>query len=46
MLLEMSAFMDFLVEHITAMKQEWAQRRAELVAAGELPEQPERGGRS
>lgn len=45
-LLEMSAFMDFLVEHITAMKQEWAQRRAELVAAGELPERPERGGRS
>jgi DNA-binding MarR family transcriptional regulator len=42
LLLELEAFMDFLVEQIGRMKEEWEARRAELVAAGELPE---RGGR-
>jgi DNA-binding GntR family transcriptional regulator len=37
-LLEMEAFAEFLVERITAMQQEWVQRRAELVAAGRLPD--------
>lgn len=41
-LLEMAAFMDFLVEQIARMREDWEARRAELVAAGELPE---RGGR-
>lgn len=41
-LLEMAAFMDFLVEQIDRMRRDWEARRAELVAAGELPE---RGGR-
>ena len=43
-LLEMSAFADFLLEQVARMKQEWEARRAELVAAGELPERPGRGG--
>lgn len=44
-LLEMSAFADFLVEQVQRLRQEWETRRAELVAAGELPERPGRGGR-
>jgi hypothetical protein len=36
-LLEMSAFADFLVERIPLMQQEWDERRAALVAAGTLP---------
>jgi len=42
-LLEMSAFADFLLEQIPRFQQEWEARRAALVAAGELPE---RGGRA
>ncbi|HLI61222.1 MAG TPA: MarR family winged helix-turn-helix transcriptional regulator [Solirubrobacteraceae bacterium] len=37
-LLYMAAFMDFLVDQIGRMKQDWEARCAELVAAGELPE--------
>ncbi|MGD0197403.1 MAG: MarR family transcriptional regulator [Solirubrobacteraceae bacterium] len=37
-LLEMSAFGEFLVERIPLMEQEWAERRAALVAAGVLPD--------
>jgi DNA-binding transcriptional ArsR family regulator len=37
-LLEMSAFAEFLVERIPVMEQEWAERRAALVAAGALPD--------
>jgi DNA-binding MarR family transcriptional regulator len=44
-LLEMSAFADFLLEQVPRMQQEWEKRRAALVAAGELPERPGRGGR-
>jgi DNA-binding MarR family transcriptional regulator len=44
-LLEMSAFADFLLEQVPRLEQEWNARRAALVAAGELPEQPRRGGR-
>jgi hypothetical protein len=40
LLLEMSAFSDFLVEQMPLMQQAWEARRAELVAAGELPERP------
>ena len=43
-LLEMSAFADFLVEQIVRFEQEWTARRAALVASGELPEQPPQGG--
>jgi hypothetical protein len=42
-LLEMSAFADFLVEQMPRFQQDWEARRAELVASGELPE---RRGRS
>lgn len=44
-LLEMSAFADFLLEQVPRMQQEWEKRRAALVAAGELAERPGRGGR-
>ena len=45
-LLEMAAFSDFLVEQITKFEQEWRERRAALVAAGELPaESPTAGSR-
>jgi DNA-binding MarR family transcriptional regulator len=37
-LLEMSAFADFLVEHIPRLEQEWEARRQALVASGDLPE--------
>jgi DNA-binding MarR family transcriptional regulator len=43
-LLEMSAFADFLLEQIPRFQQEWEARRAALVASGELPEQPRPGG--
>jgi DNA-binding transcriptional ArsR family regulator len=36
--LEMSAFADFLLERIPMLQQEWAERRAALVAAGTLPD--------
>ena len=38
LLLEMSAFADFLVERIPLLQQEWMARRAALVAAGTLPD--------
>ncbi|MBS1862478.1 MAG: MarR family transcriptional regulator [Actinobacteria bacterium] len=37
LLLEMTAFADFLVEAIPRMQGEWEARRSELVKAGELP---------
>jgi hypothetical protein len=43
-LLELSAFADFLVEQIFRFEQEWKDRRAALVAAGELPAQVPGGG--
>jgi hypothetical protein len=43
-LLEMSAFADFLVEQMTRFGQEWQERRAALVAAGELPAPSPTGG--
>jgi hypothetical protein len=42
-LVEMSAFADFVLEQIPRLQQEWEARRAALVAAGELPD---RGHRS
>jgi DNA-binding transcriptional ArsR family regulator len=39
-LLEMSAFADFLLEQMARFEQEWKARRAALVASGALPEQP------
>ncbi len=39
-LLEMSAFADFLVEQMPKMEKEWEKRRAELVAAGKLGHKP------
>ena len=44
-LLEMAAFSDFLVDHMPRMRQEWEDRRAAMVAAGELPGVPGLGGR-
>jgi DNA-binding MarR family transcriptional regulator len=44
-LLELSAFADFLLEQIPRFQQEWEDRRAALVASGELPEQPAHGRR-
>jgi hypothetical protein len=44
-LLEVSAFADFLLEQMPRFQQEWEKRRAALVAAGELPERPSYGGR-
>jgi hypothetical protein len=44
-LLEMSAFADFLLEQLPRMRQEWEERRAALVAAGELPQRPQYRGR-
>jgi DNA-binding transcriptional regulator GbsR (MarR family) len=37
-LLEMSAFADFLVEQMPRLNQEWEARRRALVASGDLPE--------
>jgi len=42
-LLEMSAFADFLVEHVATIEREWKARRGVLVASGDLPEQPPQG---
>ncbi len=42
-LMEMSAFADFLVEQVVRFEQEWKVRRAALVASGDLPEQPPQG---
>ncbi|HWD70469.1 MAG TPA: helix-turn-helix domain-containing protein [Solirubrobacteraceae bacterium] len=42
---EMAAFSDFLVEQIPLLGQKWNERRAELVAAGELLPRPSTGGR-
>jgi hypothetical protein len=48
-LLEMSAFADFLVEQMPKLQKEWESRRAELVAARKLGQEPvaksRRGGR-
>jgi DNA-binding MarR family transcriptional regulator len=43
-LLEMSAFADFLLEQIVRFEQDWKERRAALVAAGELPSEVGGGG--
>jgi hypothetical protein len=43
-LLELSAFAEFLVEQIGRFEQEWKARRAALVASGDLPELPPQGG--
>ena len=40
-LLEVSAFADFLVEQMPRLQREWEERRAALVAAGELPQRSE-----
>jgi DNA-binding transcriptional regulator GbsR (MarR family) len=45
LLVEWSEFADFVIEQIERMKQEWHERRAALVAAGKLPDQPGFGGR-
>jgi hypothetical protein len=45
LLVEMSAFADFLLEQIPRLEQEWQAKRATLVASGTLPEQPGRGAR-
>jgi hypothetical protein len=39
-LLEMSAFATFLLEQIPRMQHDWLEKRAALVASGELPELP------
>lgn len=44
-LLEMSAFADFLVEEMVRFEQDWKERRAALVAAGELPAEVPDGGK-
>ena len=43
-LLELSAFADFLMEQMERFGQEWKERRAALVAAGELPPETDSGG--
>ena len=45
-LLEWAEFTDFVLEQTKRMQQEWRERRAALVAAGRLPEQPGHGRRS
>ena len=42
-LLELSAFADFLLDQIVNFEKEWKARRAALVASGDLPEEPPRG---
>jgi hypothetical protein len=39
-LLEWAALLDFLLERLPVLEQEWKQRREALQAAGELPEAP------
>jgi DNA-binding transcriptional ArsR family regulator len=46
LLLEWAEFTDFILEQVDRMQQEWIQRRAALVAAGKLPEQPGHGRRA
>jgi hypothetical protein len=43
-LIELAAFADFLVEQVGRFEREWRERRAALVAAGELPDLSPRGG--
>ena len=43
-LLELVAFADFLVEQVGRFGREWTERRAALVAAGDLPDLPPPGG--
>jgi hypothetical protein len=43
-LMELSAFADFLVEQIVRFEQEWKVRRTALVASGDLPQLPPQGG--
>jgi hypothetical protein len=45
-MVEMAAFADFVLERIPVLQREWEARRAELVASGELSDQPRSGGRS
>ncbi len=42
-LLELSAFADFLVEEVATFQQNWTARRAALVDSGDLPDQPPQG---
>ncbi|MGI8411793.1 MAG: GbsR/MarR family transcriptional regulator [Solirubrobacteraceae bacterium] len=44
-LLEISAFADFLVERVPVLQEEWNARREDLVAAGRLPDTARRQGR-
>ena len=44
-LLEMSAFAEFLLEQIPKFQQEWEARRQALVASGDLPEKRPGQGR-
>jgi hypothetical protein len=44
-LLETSAFADFLVERIPVLQHEWDERRAQLVAEGKLPDTATNHGR-
>lgn len=46
LLMEMSAFADFLLEQVPRMAQEWKVRRAALVESGELPDVHGDGRRS
>jgi hypothetical protein len=39
-LVEMSAFMELVIENTSKLGEEWRRRRAELVASGLLPELP------
>jgi len=43
-LLELSAFAEFLVEEILTFQKDWNERRAALVESGDLPELPPQGG--
>lgn len=45
LLLEMSAFADFVLEFVPKMRQEWETRRAALIAAGTLPDTGPHHGR-
>jgi DNA-binding MarR family transcriptional regulator len=45
-MLELSAFADFLLERLPVLQQEWKDRRAALVASGDLPDQSRRAGRA
>jgi len=44
-LLETSAFADFLVERIPVLQHEWDERRTQLVAEGKLPDTATNQGR-